>query len=528
MNAPGIGKGAATLLGGAAALAASPTLAQESWTHYAGTPERIAAGKERPASVASPARVTSHDSDGAPIEFVGQAGPVVYGGRVFALARIAGQAVLVAMDAETGEELWTAPVPAFVQNSWASPAADAENGTVLVGAGRELLALDAATGALRWSCQLQRDVVNASPLVTTDREPADRAFITDYDGIGASGRLYCINVDPFDAAANPYEPGQIVWSVVLGATSGNTPAYAAGVVYAASITDDSGWSPGIVRAFPAGATSPPAPLWTFENVKDAGFFGGVCVEAAAGGAGGAFVYAASYATAGGQFSANLVKLDAATGSLVWSADANRTDATPIPLGDGRIALSTGVRGFGSSPSVQLFRDDGGSASLLWDTAHDTWEDADGDGVLDIGEFLLVGGWTVQPVWGGGNSGRLYVGAAPGAAAWYAPCTDLYALDLSKSPGEEGFAAERFVGAGSTPALAGGVLYTIGEAGLHAFGPGGACGADCDGSGALSVADFTCFRARYLAGDGRADCTGDGALGVADFTCFRTAYLEGCP
>lgn len=513
---------AAALLAGAVTLGAAAAHAQESWTHYARSPERLAAGHEPPASIASPARVTSHDANGAPIEFAGQSGPVVHDGRVFALARIAGQTALVAIDAGSGETLWTSPVPSLVQQSWSSPAVDTENGTVLAAAGRELRAFDAATGELRWSRPLQRDVVNASPAVTTDRGPADRAFITDYDGIGASGRLYCVNVDPYDPALNPYEPGQIVWSVVLGATSGNSPAYANGAVYVSSITDDSGWSPGIIRAFPAGAMSPPSPLWTFENVKDAGFFGGVCVVATPEGS---FVYAASYATAGGQFSANLVKLDAATGSLVWSIDANRTDAVPIPLGDGRLALSTGVRGFGSTPSVQLFRDDGASATMLWDTALATWNDADGDGLLDVGEFLLVGGWTVQPVWAGDGDGRLYVGAAPGAATWFGPCTDLYALDVAKAPGDEGFIAEHFAGAGSTPALTGGVLYTIGAAGLHAFG---GCAADCDGSGSLSVADFTCFRTRYLAGDPRADCTGDGALSVADFTCFRSAYLEGCP
>lgn len=62
-----------------------------------------------------------------------------------------------------------------------------------------------------------------------------------------------------------------------------------------------------------------------------------------------------------------------------------------------------------------------------------------------------------------------------------------------------------------------------------------CIANCDGSTdaegnpTLSVADFTCFRGAYLAGDTAvADCTGDGSLSVADFTCFRNAYLGGCP
>lgn len=56
----------------------------------------------------------------------------------------------------------------------------------------------------------------------------------------------------------------------------------------------------------------------------------------------------------------------------------------------------------------------------------------------------------------------------------------------------------------------------------------ACPADFDGDGTLSVADFTAFRAAYLAGDMRADFSGNGTLDVPDFTAFRAAYLAGCP
>jgi hypothetical protein len=55
-----------------------------------------------------------------------------------------------------------------------------------------------------------------------------------------------------------------------------------------------------------------------------------------------------------------------------------------------------------------------------------------------------------------------------------------------------------------------------------------CEADCDNSGALSPADFTCFLAKYRAGDLSADCDGSGALSPADFTCFLSKYRAGCP
>ncbi len=55
-----------------------------------------------------------------------------------------------------------------------------------------------------------------------------------------------------------------------------------------------------------------------------------------------------------------------------------------------------------------------------------------------------------------------------------------------------------------------------------------CYADCSGDGNLTVADFTCFQTRFIAGDPYADCDTSGTLTVADFTCFQTAFVAGCP
>lgn len=55
-----------------------------------------------------------------------------------------------------------------------------------------------------------------------------------------------------------------------------------------------------------------------------------------------------------------------------------------------------------------------------------------------------------------------------------------------------------------------------------------CYADCDGSGALSPADFTYFLSRYRAGSVVADCDNSGGLSPADFTCFLAKYRMGCP
>ncbi|MFM9995706.1 MAG: FG-GAP-like repeat-containing protein [Phycisphaerales bacterium] len=55
-----------------------------------------------------------------------------------------------------------------------------------------------------------------------------------------------------------------------------------------------------------------------------------------------------------------------------------------------------------------------------------------------------------------------------------------------------------------------------------------CFADCNASGALTVADFGCFQGKYVLGDLYADCNASGTLTVADFGCFQGAYVLGCP
>jgi outer membrane protein assembly factor BamB len=500
----------------APALAASEAVAQ-GWTHFAGTAARSSIFESAPPSLAAPAWVASVDESGREIEFIGQAGVVCDAQRVYAVGRVDGESRVLAFAREDGACVWSAPAPQPHASSWSTPALDAGNGAVLVGLGESLIALDHATGAARWQAALQRPVVNASPLVTTDLGPADRAFITDSDGFGDSARLYCVNVDAFDAGANPYQLGEVVWSAAIGSAAGSTPAYSAGLVYIAT-AGPGGFGAGTVMAFDASSVSEPQPLWTFENVKDAGFFGGIAV------AGGA-VYTASYAFSGGRSSANLVRLDAATGTMAWSAGCNRTDSTPVVIGDGRIVVSGGIAGFGTLPTVQLFIDHGDSAEMLWDSAAATWQDADANGTIDPGEYVPMGGWMHQPLVGSPGSGPvLLVGAIPLGGESYAPCTDLYSIDLDREAGAPGWIADHFEGTGSTPAAAGGDVYTVGAAGLHAFR---GCRADCDRSGGLDLFDFLCFQNAFVSDEPYGDCNGDGAWDLFDFLCYLNRFAEGC-
>ncbi len=56
----------------------------------------------------------------------------------------------------------------------------------------------------------------------------------------------------------------------------------------------------------------------------------------------------------------------------------------------------------------------------------------------------------------------------------------------------------------------------------------ACYPDCNKSGTLTAADFSCFQARFVAGDPYADCNQSGVLTIADFACFQAQFGAGCP
>lgn len=383
---------------------------------------------------------------------------------------------------------------------------------VLYASGNLLTALRMNDGAAVWSAVFPAPLVNASPLVVREGRRPGRAFIGDYGGFGAPSRLHAVNLDPWDGASNPFQPGEVVWSAPIGSAIGATPAHLDGVVYVASTGLD-GAGRGEIRAFDARANSAPAPLWTFINPIFEGFFGGVCVVREDHGPA---VFAASYAYFGGLDSANLVKVDGRTGGLVWSVACNRTASIPRPIG-GRVALATGITGFGSAPSVQMFRDLGASAEIEWDTATGTWTDADADGVMDAGEFVALGGWTTVPVIGGGaGAGWMLVGTIPAAGDLGGAYTGLRRIDLSKSPGEEGFLGPALAEGGGTPMMLGAGVYSVGPGGLAAFGPPPPR-PDVDGDGDADGEDLAAWWSAFAAVGGG---TGVGWLdvdrsGVAD-------------
>jgi len=473
------------------------------WTHLGRTADRrpiVLESDPGPESLSEIDWIASLDMLEREMEFAGPGGIVIDKKRVYASAWIDNVYHAIGVDRESGEVLWTTPLPPPVFNSWATPTIDMENGTVLYAAFDSLIALTSLTGAMAWSASAESLLVNASPAVTTDLGPADRAFITNFGVVSPPGRLLCVNVDPFDATLNPYEPGDVVWSATLSSpTSGATPAYRDSMVYVgtAGFLD---LSAGTIEAFDATSTSTPSPVWSTSvpGEETQGFYGGLTLATG-------FVFGATFNFYGGQLSSLLVKVDAQTGELIWTAACNRTSSIPIAVGDGRIALSGGLlptdtSDSGSRPSVELFHDHGQFGELLWDSAIDTWDDENENGVIDDGEYLAIGGWSHHPAMRVEPGVRqLYVGTVSSddvSGVSFNPYDEMRLIDLNEQPDSTEFVVDSATGYGSSPAIVGGALFSIGPPGLtRVSAPGPALSEDPPGP----VDALEAFIGRYDSG-----------------------------
>lgn len=478
----------------------------DDWLQFGGDARRTSHALAAPPALNADLWTVASNNAGETLSFEGQSSPVAYIGRVYANARVLAGTThvgnkLVAMNYLTGQVLFETPVAAGVQNSWSTPGVDAAHGTILLGSGDRVYSIDAMSGVERWSTPLDRVIVNASVVIADDRSPG-RVFITDYDGTGVGGSLYCLNTSDFDAQTNPYAPGEIVWQEAVGGTAGNSPAYWEGIVYVASVTGPI--SPGFpdmgyLHAFDIDAPPESRRLWS--TAAGEGFFGGVAIH-------NGHVYAASYDFFGGPDNSTLVKFNAIDGTVVWTVPCERTNSTPIVDGD-RIFLAAGVTGFGSAPKVEAFQDHGNVATKLWDT------------YADSAGTLIVGGWTHQPVLGGDV---LYCGRIAPSGPFFGAYVEMFMLDVTKSPTDEGFVVDHRIGYGSSPAISNGRIYSIGPDGLHAVAARGDVCSGLNpsvGDGLINGADIQCFLDVLLSPSPAAsevalcDLDGNGQLTVQD-------------
>ena len=408
---------------------------------------------------------------------------------------------LFAISRRTGAVAWSLPIASPELESTATPTVDERAANVIVAGGSSLYCVSLYAPTLRWTTELDNPIVNASPVVARGWRGAGRLFVTDYDGFGDAASLYSINIDA-SSAANPHQPGDILWAAPIGASSGNSPAYDASTdrafVTAVGLYAS---NPGKIFAFPAhsagdNTNSAPNPLWTFTNPTSSGFFGSLSLDTS-----NDAIYAATYGFAGGTASGNLVKLRASTGMQQWTVNCNRSASVPIRLPGNRLALSTGIQGFGSVPSLQIFSSTASSAALLWSSHTRTWTDTNHNSIIDSGEFTPAGGWNTQPIYSSATNQLAVCGND----------NILRILDANITSASSPFtvvqSAPNITG---SPAIAASNLYAIGTAGLLAFGPVPAF-VDVNSDGLFDIEDLYAWEQSR----GSRDVNGDGQITLAD-------------
>jgi outer membrane protein assembly factor BamB len=448
------------------------------------------------------------------VEFESATGPVVYNGKVYAYAKYFEpndqsptgfdytHSQIVAYDANSGQMQWATVIDQSVAgwDSWPTPCVDTKHNTVLIGSGDKVFCLDAESGTQQWARQLDKIVINASVCTALDI-PHARAFITDYDGFGSTGMLYCINLD-VNEPGNAYEPGDIVWSDTIGATSGNSAAYKDGVVYVASIAGTSS-SYGTIYAYDAAAVPDAVKLWETTDANFDGFSGGVTVTKEG------FLYAANYDWADeSEDNSILCKLDCNDGNVVWTTATERTNCIPVVVGD-KIYIGGGLNGWGSRPKVTAYQDLGGSVTKLWETGTD----------------MVAGGWSNQLTYA---NGKLYVGAIPLDGYYFGSYTDLYIFDVAYSPNEPQFIAGHYEGGGNSPAVTYDSVYTIGPNSLFKFHQEAFLG-DVTKDGKVDMRDLFEFSGVWLydgpVGVIRSDLDLDGDVDFIDFCILVEKWRE---
>lgn len=517
------------------------------WAFTGGAPNHPSLTHRPFPNITAPRWALSTDQDGNSIRWVWQSTPVATPDLVLAVGFVSApnqspnRPFVFAVSRDTGLIEWATAISPisiqqFFQSSQSSLCIDVRNDAVVSVLGTKVTALRLSDGEQMWQTTLPRNIINATPVVTDDQGPRDRLYITDFDAASGGGSLYCINVDKHCPVTNPWDRGEVVWTAPIFGASGNTPAYLPRRKggcdrLVVSSAGHFGQAPGRVYAFPAGTDVAPAPLWTTINVLPSGFFGGLNLVAR-GPSGGMEVLATSYEFYGGLFSANLLRMDAANGTVLGTALVNRSSAIPVLIANRLIATTGGIESsfnLGDTvPTLSLYDMDlldppatPTVGSQVWNSALSTWVDLDFDGVIDPGEYFNVGGYTHQPVvstWRGRNTmavGSFATGDNPAASNLLA------VVDLDLDPSSPSFVQQFVAGAGGSPAVAGPNLYSIGLSGLTAYGPEPER-FDVDSDKLINAGDL----AKWERGQGSRDINDDGSVTTGDREALVTLLRAG--
>ncbi len=126
----------------------------------------------------------------------GYSGPAIAGGKYFTLGTRDGSEILLALDANTGKELWTAPLGSILENGWGggprgTPAVDGGNVYALSGKG-DLACVSAADGKVGWKASLKTFGGKTPGWGYTESVLVDGDLVVCTPG-GAQGALVALN-----------------------------------------------------------------------------------------------------------------------------------------------------------------------------------------------------------------------------------------------------------------------------------------------------------------------------------------------
>ncbi len=318
---------------------------------------------------------------------------------------------LVSLDEYTGTVLWNVPVNATpkVCGSWVTPAY--HGGRVFLSA-NETCCFDAVDGSRIWTFEppTGKGAVDGGCVIAEGM-----VFTSDWDG----SHYYCLSV----------ADGTEIWNFTVDGNAQSTPAVSVAddrVFFGsyAYICEDGG------VAYCVNMTTG-AEIWNFTT--DNSICGSVTI-------GDGVVYFTEYNFYG---DGTLYALYSENGTVKWNKTVERTDSTPA-LVDGRLYISGGYGGPDNKFTDFLtYCFDASTGDLIWNTS-----------VADE-----IGDWKCSPAYA---DGMVFAGRPKPNSMDF---EGTYALNAST-----GEIVWSYPEGGASPAVADGMVFTVGSGKVYAFGP----------------------------------------------------------
>lgn len=264
--------------------------------------------------------------------------------------------------------------------------------------------------------------LNASDgtVVWSFSQPTGR-FAIDGSPAIADGRVLVSDWDGHHYYCLDEETGEELWNFTVEGNAQSTPAISGGRVVL------SGWEWGLGGRVYCLYLDNGTEIWNLSTRNSPCGSAALSDDAA---------YLTAYSFEG---DGDVMALSLQNGSLLWQESIARTDCTPV-LAAGRIYVCGGTDGYSEKATYCL---DAKTGEVIWETKADEG----------------IGDWRCSPAYA---HGLLFVGQTENMNY-----TALLALNAGT-----GEPVWSYPGGGSSPAVAGGVAYTIGQGRVYAIGQGG--------------------------------------------------------